>query len=168
MIMLTVLPMSTLYNLPDTGHKVTLFTHLSIREDAHNLFGFGTSKERATFRALIKVSGIGARMALAILSGMSAEELALAISKQETGRLIKIPGIGKKTAERLLLELRDKLGTDLVSGAAPVSSNQDDILNALMALGYSAAESATAVKKLPDNLEVAEGIRQALKSLARN
>ncbi len=161
-------PMSTLYNLPDTGHKVTLFTHLSIREDAHNLFGFGTSKERATFRALIKVSGIGARMALAILSGMSAEELALAISKQETGRLIKIPGIGKKTAERLLLELRDKLGTDLVSGAAPVSSNQDDILNALMALGYSAAESATAVKKLPDNLEVAEGIRQALKSLARN
>lgn len=161
-------PMSTLYNLPDTGHKVTLFTHLSIREDAHNLFGFGTSKERATFRALIKVSGIGARMALAILSGMSAEELALAISKQETGRLIKIPGIGKKTAERLLLELRDKLGTDLVSGAAPVSSNQDDILNALMALGYSAAESATAMKKLPDNLEVAEGIRQALKSLARN
>ena len=161
-------PMSTLYNLPDTAHKVTLFTHLSIREDAHNLFGFGTSKERATFRALIKVSGIGARMALAILSGMSAEELALAISKQETGRLIKIPGIGKKTAERLLLELRDKLGTDLVSGAAPVSSNQDDILNALMALGYSAAESATAVKKLPDNLEVAEGIRQALKSLARN
>ncbi|NLY28374.1 MAG: Holliday junction branch migration protein RuvA [Alcaligenaceae bacterium] len=161
-------PMSTLYNLPDTGHKVTLFTHLSIREDAHNLFGFGTAKERATFRALIKVSGIGARMALAILSGMSAEELALAISKQETGRLIKIPGIGKKTAERLLLELRDKLGTDLVSGAAPVSSNQDDILNALMALGYSAAESATAVKKLPDNLEVAEGIRQALKSLARN
>lgn len=161
-------PMSTLYNLPDTGHKVTLFTHLSIREDAHNLFGFGTQKERATFRALIKVSGIGARMALAILSGMSAEELALAISKQETGRLIKIPGIGKKTAERLLLELRDKLGTDLVSGAAPVSSNQDDILNALMALGYSAAESATAVKKLPDNLEVAEGIRQALKSLARN
>lgn len=161
-------PMSTLYNLPDTGQKVTLYTHLTVREDAHQLFGFGSLKERATFRALIKVSGIGARMALAVLSGMSTEELALAVSQQETGRLIKVPGIGKKTAERLILELRDKLGTDLTAvGAVAAPRHQDDILNALMALGYSAAESATAVKNLPEGVEVADGIRQALKSLAR-
>lgn len=162
-------PMSTLYHLPDVGQKVTLYTHLTVREDAHQLFGFGSLKERATFRALIKVSGIGARMALAVLSGMSTDELALAVSQQETGRLIKVPGIGKKTAERLILELRDKLGTDLtvVTGTPAAPRHQDDILNALMALGYSAAESASAVKKLPEDVEVTDGIRQALKSLAR-
>lgn len=161
-------PMSTLYNLPETGQRISLHTHLLVREDAHVLFGFATAKERSTFRALIKVTGIGARTALAVLSGMSVDELAQAISRQETGRITKIPGIGKKTAERLVLELRDKLGSGLEAGtASQAPSHQDDILNALISLGYSASESQTAIKKLPEGVDVAEGIRQALKSLAR-
>jgi Holliday junction DNA helicase RuvA len=161
-------PMSTLYKLPDTGQKVSLFTHLLVREDAHTLFGFASAKERTAFRTLIKVTGIGARTALAVLSGLSVDELAQAIARQETGRITKVPGIGKKTAERMMLELRDKLGVDLGSATgAPISSNHDDILNALISLGYSAAESQAAVKKLPEGIEVAEGIRQALKSLSR-
>jgi Holliday junction DNA helicase RuvA len=161
-------PMSTLYNLPDTGQRITLHTHLLVREDAHVLFGFASTKERSTFRALIKVTGIGARTALAVLSGMSVDELAQAISRQETGRITKIPGIGKKTAERLVLELRDKLGSGLEAGTAShAPSYHDDILNALISLGYSASESQTAIKKLPEGVDVAEGIRQALKSLAR-
>lgn len=161
-------PMSTLYNLPETGQRVTLFTHLLVREDAHTLFGFASAKERSTFRALIKVTGIGARTALAVLSGMSVDELAQAIARQETGRITKVPGIGKKTAERLVLELRDKLGSGLEAGPnAAAPSQSDDILNALISLGYSAAESQAAVKKLPEGTDVAEGIRLALKSLAR-
>lgn len=161
-------PMSTLYGLPDTGTKVTLFTHLAVREDAHILYGFSSAQERATFRALIKVTGIGARTALAVLSGMSTEELADAVTRQETGRLTRVPGIGKKTAERLLLELKGKLGADLPTGVpGQPTSNRDDILNALISLGYSAAESQTALKALPADADVAEGIRLALKSLAR-
>lgn len=161
-------PMSTLYNLPEPGRSVTLFTHLAVREDAHTLYGFGSARERTAFRTLIKVSGIGARTALAVLSGMSVDELAEAVSRQETGRLTRVPGIGKKTAERLLLEMRDKLGGEFLptSGTAFQGGN-DDVLNALMALGYSASESQAAVKKLPEGLDVSEGIRQALKSLAR-
>ena len=161
-------PMSTLYNLPDLGGRVSLFTHLAVREDAHTLYGFLTASERSTFRALIKVTGIGARTALAVLSGMTADELAAAVSQQETGRLTRVPGIGKKTAERLLLELRGKLGADLGQPAAGgVASGRDDILNALLSLGYSASESQAALKSLPDGVEVAEGIRLCLKSLAR-
>lgn len=161
-------PMSTLYGLPDTGAKVTLFTHLTVREDAHILFGFASAQERATFRALIKVTGIGARTALAVLSGMSTEELADAVTRQETGRLTRVPGIGKKTAERLLLELKGKIGADFPAGApGQPASNRDDILNALLSLGYSATESQAALKTLPADVDVAEGIRLALKSLAR-
>jgi len=162
-------PMSTFYNLPDTGGKVTLFTHLVVREDAHLLYGFGTEHERRTFRLLTKISGIGAKIALAVLSGLSVAELAQAITLQESGRLTRVPGIGKKTAERILLELKDKLGADLTSAvgvhrAPPASS---DILNALIALGYSDKEAVAAVKDLPDGVAVADGIRAALKKLAR-
>lgn len=160
-------PMSTLYNLPETGAAATLYTHLAVREDAHTLYGFSSAQERSTFRALIKVTGIGARTALAVLSGMTADELASAITQQETGRLTRVPGIGKKTAERLLLELRGKLGPDLGTTAGGAPSGRDDILNALLSLGYSQSESQSALKSLPEGVEVAEGIRLALKSLAR-
>jgi Holliday junction DNA helicase RuvA len=162
-------PMSTFYNLPDTGGKVTLFTHLVVREDAHLLYGFGTEHERRAFRQLTRISGIGAKIALAVLSGLSVAELAQAITLQESGRLTKIPGIGKKTAERILLELKDKLGADLTNAvgvhrAAPASS---DILNALVALGYSDKEAVAAVKDLPEGVAVGDGIRAALKRLAK-
>src|SRR4249919_3320723 len=160
-------PMSTFYNLPATGERVVLFTHLVVREDAHLLFGFGSEPERRAFRQLIKISGVGARTALSVLSGLSVAELATAVTMQDTGRLIKIPGIGKKTAERLLLELKDKLGVDLTTAtgvhrAPPVMS---DVLNALLALGYSDKEAVAAVKKLPEGLPVGDAIRQALKLL---
>ena len=162
-------PMSTFYNLPALGERVTLWTHLVVREDAHLLFGFGSDSERRAFRQLLKISGVGARTALSVLSGLSVAELAQAVTMQETGRLTKIPGIGKKTAERLLLELKDKLGVDLtttvgVFRAPPASS---DILHALLALGYSDKEAVAAVKKLPEGLAVGDGIRQALKLLAK-
>lgn len=160
-------PMSTLYNLPEAGAQATLFTHLAVREDAHTLYGFSSAQERSTFRALIKVTGIGARTALAVLSGMTADELANAITQQETGLLTRVPGIGKKTAERLLLELRGKLGADLGTTTSGAPSGRNDILNALLSLGYSQNESQSALKNLPEGVEVAEGIRQALKSLAR-
>ncbi len=163
-------PMSTFYNLPNVGEKVTLFTHLVVREDAHLLFGFGSESERRAFRLLIKISGIGARTALSVLSGLSVAELAQAVTLQESGRLTKIPGIGKKTAERLLLELKDKLGADVttavgVNRAAPVSS---DVLHALASLGYSDKEATHAVRQLPEGIAVTDGIRQALRLLAKN
>ncbi len=162
-------PMSTFYNLPNPGEALTLFTHLVVREDAHLLFGFGSETERRAFRQLIRISGVGARTALSVLSGLSVAELAHAVTMQESGRLTKIPGIGKKTAERILLELKDKLGAELTSAVginrpAPVSS---DVLNALVALGYSEKEALASVKQLPDGIAVADGIRQALKSLAK-
>jgi holliday junction DNA helicase RuvA len=162
-------PMSTFYNLPNVGEKVALFTHLVVREDAHLLFGFGSENERRAFRQLIKISGIGARIALSVLSGLSVAELAQVVTMQEPGRLTKIPGIGKKTAERLLLELKDKLGADLTTGIsihrpAPVTS---DVLHALIALGYSDKEAVNAVKQLPDGVALSDGIRQALKLLAK-
>jgi Holliday junction DNA helicase RuvA len=162
-------PMSTFYNLPNLGDKVSLFTHLVVREDAHLLFGFGSENERRAFRQLIKISGVGARTALSVLSGLSVAELAQAVTLQESGRLTKIPGIGKKTAERLLLELKDKLGADLTTAvgvirAAPVTS---DVLNALVSLGYSDKEAVHAVKQLPAGVAVADGIKQALRLLAK-
>jgi holliday junction DNA helicase RuvA len=162
-------PMSTFYNLPANGERVTLFTHLVVREDAHLLYGFGTDNERRAFRQLLKITGVGARIALSVLSGLSVAELAQAVTLQETGRLTRIPGVGKKTAERLLLELKDKLGADLTTAvgvhrAPPASS---DILHALLALGYSDKEAVAAVKHLPDGLGVGDGIRQALKLLAK-
>lgn len=160
-------PMSTLYALPDTGSRVTLYTHLVVREDAHLLFGFGTAAERSAFRELIKITGIGARIALAVLSGMSVADLAQAVTLQESGRLTKVPGIGKKTAERLLLELRGKLGADIGAAHRAVPDSQADILNALLALGYSDKESQAALKQLPEGVGVSEGIRLALKALVR-
>ena len=162
-------PMSTFYNLPGVGAPITLLTHLVVREDAHLLFGFGSENERRAFRQLIKISGIGARTALSVLSGLSVAELAQAVTLQEAGRLTKIPGIGKKTAERLLLELKDKLGADVTTAvgvhrAAPVAS---DVLNALISLGYSDKEAAHEVKQLPEGVAVADGIKQALKVLAK-
>ena len=162
-------PMSTFYNLPNVGDKLTLFTHLVVREDAHLLFGFGSENERRAFRQLIRITGVGARIALAVLSGLSVAELAQAVSMQDSGRLIKIPGIGKKTAERLLLELKDKLGADLTTSVgvyrpAPVAA---DVLNALLSLGYSDKEAARAIRELPEGIAVGDGIRQALKLLAK-
>jgi len=161
-------PMSTFYNLPHTGEKVVLFTHLVVREDAHLLFGFGSASERALFRQLIKITGIGARMALAILSGMTVAELSQAVTLQETGRLVKVPGIGKKTAERLLLELKGKLGADIgmVAGAARDDA-QADVLNALAALGYSDKEALLAIKNMPAGSNVSDGIKFALKALSK-
>ena len=162
-------PMSTFYNLPAVGATVTLFTHLIVREDAHLLYGFASESERKAFRQLLKISGVGARTALSLLSGMSVSELVQAVAAQETGRLTRIPGIGKKTAERLLLELKDKLGAELTTGvvvnrAAPASS---DVLNALLSLGYNDKEANYALKQLPEGVSVSDGIRQALKLLAK-
>jgi Holliday junction DNA helicase RuvA len=161
-------PMSTFYNLPAVGEQVSLLTHFVVREDAQILYGFGSSEERAAFRQLIKISGVGPRMALGVLSGMSVAELSQAITLQEAGRLVKIPGIGKKTAERLLLELKGKMGADLGPSSAPVGdSTQNDILQALVALGYSDKEAALSLKALPADVGVSEGIKFALKALAR-
>ncbi len=162
-------PMSTFYNLPQVGQPISLLTHFIVREDAQLLYGFATAQERQTFRELIKISGVGPRMALSLLSGLSIEELAQAVATQEAGRLVKVPGIGKKTAERLLLELKGKLGDAVVTGAAAQvkSDAQADILQALLALGYSDKEAAASLKALPADVGVSEGIKQALKALAK-
>jgi Holliday junction DNA helicase RuvA len=167
-------PMSTFYGLPATGERVSLLTHLLVREDAHLLYGFGTEGERRAFRQLLRISGVGARTALAVLSGLSVSELAEAVTLQESGRLTRIPGIGKKTAERLLLELKDKLGVELTNlgpttsaATARPAPATGDMLRALLALGYSEKEAVAAVKQLPDGLSVADGIRQALKLLSK-
>jgi len=163
-------PMSTFYNLPQVGEKVSLLTHFVVREDAQILYGFGSADERAAFRQLIKIAGVGPRTALGVLSGMSVNELAQAVSLQEAGRLVKIPGIGKKTAERLLLELKGKLGDALgtpAGAAQPASDAQADILQALVALGYSDKEAAATLKTLPKDVGVSEGIKLALKALAK-
>jgi len=163
-------PMSTFFNLPASGETVTLHTHLVVREDAQVLYGFATLEERAAFRELIRISGVGARTALAVLSGMSVADLARAVAAQETGRLVKVPGIGKKTAERLLLELKGRLAEPLpgAAGFAPASRDAADVLNALVALGYSEKEASAAVKGLAAGLGVTEGIRAALKALAKS
>jgi Holliday junction DNA helicase RuvA len=163
-------PMSTFYNLPALGERVTLLTHLVVREDAQQLFGFLTAAERQAFRQLIRISGVGSRTALAVLSGMSVGELGQAVTLQESGRLTRIPGIGKKTAERLLLELKGKLGAALEGAAGasvPAAEGSGDVLRALVALGYSEKEAAAAVRQLPAGSGVSDGIRTALKSLAK-
>lgn len=161
-------PMSTFYNLPGLGERVTLLTHFVVREDAQLLYGFLTQEERATFRELVKISGVGPRTALSILSGLSVADLSQAVSRQEAGRLVKVPGIGKKTAERLLLELKGKLGPDLALPAAAATSDaQADIAQALVALGYNERDANAALKALPPGVAVSEGIKLALKALSR-
>ena len=165
-------PMSTFYQMPAIGEEVILHTHLVVREDIHLLFGFGTESERQAFRQLVKISGVGARTALAVLSGLSVADLQQAVATQDSDRLIKTPGIGKKTAERLLLELRDKLDLSLGTvvggaGTALASRDGDDILNALLSLGYNDREASWAIKQLPTGVAVSDGIRQALKLLSK-
>jgi Holliday junction DNA helicase RuvA len=162
-------PMSTFYNLPPLGERIVLLTQQIIREDAHQLFGFATANERAAFRELVKITGIGARMALSVLSGMSVGELAQAVTLQDAARLTRVPGIGKKTAERLMLELKGKLGADLgvAAGGLPATDHAGDVLNALLALGYSEKEALSAVKAVPAGAGVSDGIKHALKALSK-
>jgi Holliday junction DNA helicase RuvA len=161
-------PMSTFYHLPAVGDKVSLLTHFVVREDAQVLYGFGSSQEREAFRQLIKISGVGPRTALSVLSGMSVADIAQAVAAQDAGRLVKVPGIGKKTAERLLLELKGKFAPDLgVPTGGATSDAQMDILQALVALGYSDKEASASLKALPKDVGVSEGIKLALKALAK-
>ena len=154
--------------MPALGQAVTLLTHFVVREDAQQLFGFATDPEREAFRALIKISGIGARTALSLLSGMSVQDLAQAVTLQESGRLTKVPGIGKKTAERLLLELKGKIGADIALTASQTAPDQPlEILQALLALGYSDKEAQLALKQVPKDSSVSDGIRLALKALSK-
>ena len=162
-------PMSTFYQLPANGSEVTLYTHLIVREDAHQLYGFASEQERRVFRQLLKISGVGARTALSVLSGMSVSDLYEAVSAQDSGRLIRVPGIGRKTAERLLLELKDKLDVMVVSATVTAAAGTtSDILNALLALGYNDKEAQWAIRQLPGSTAVTEGIRQALKLLSKS
>jgi Holliday junction DNA helicase RuvA len=162
-------PMSTFYNLPAVGDRVALLTHLIVREDAHVLYGFSSEAERFAFRQLIKVSGVGSRTALAVLSGLNVDELVQAVAAQESGRLLRIPGIGKKTAERLLLELRDKLASTepaLAAVRAAAATPASDVARALIALGYNDREAQAAVRELPADIALQDGIRLALKRLS--
>lgn len=160
-------PMSTFYNLPELGAQVSLLTHFVVREDAQILYGFESAQEREAFRQLIKISGVGPRTALSVLSGMSVADLSQAVTMQEGGRLMKVPGIGKKTAERLLLELKGKLGPDIGLSSQMANDAQGDILQALLALGYSDKEAALALKALPKDVGVSDGIKQALRALSK-
>ena len=161
-------PMSTFYQLPRTGEAVELLTHQVVREDAHLLFGFLTESERSTFRQLLKISGVGPKVALGVLSGLSVEDLSAAVVSEDVARLTKVPGVGRKTAERLVLELRDKLPAAIGAAAAPQASVASaDVVNALLALGYNDREAQAAVKQLSADLPLAEAIRQALKHLAK-
>lgn len=160
-------PMSTFYQLPAAGAEVSLYTHLVVREDAHQLYGFATEGERHAFRQLLRISGVGARTALSVLSGLSVADLREAVASQDSGRLVKVPGIGKKTAERLLLELRDKLDAMASAPAAKGDGQHSDIANALQALGYNEREATWAIKQLPPGLGVSDGIRQALRLLSK-
>jgi Holliday junction DNA helicase RuvA len=163
-------PMSTLYHLPAVGEALSLHTHFVVREDAQLLYGFLTTGERDAFRQLLRISGVGPKLALSVLSGMSVDELAQTVAVQDAARLARVPGIGKKTAERLLLELKGKLADALpmAPGGAPTAAGiQADALHALLALGYSDKEAAPVIKQLPENLGLEEAIRQALKVLAK-
>ncbi|MEO9101797.1 MAG: Holliday junction branch migration protein RuvA [Burkholderiaceae bacterium] len=160
-------PMSTFYNLPAVGEKLMLLTQFVVREDAQLLYGFATEAERDAFRELIRIAGVGPRTALAVLSGMTVADIAHAVATQEAGRLVKVPGIGKKTAERLLLELKGRFGTALRGPTVAGSDVQADILQALIALGYSDRDAAAALKALPSDATVSDGIRLALKSLGK-
>jgi holliday junction DNA helicase RuvA len=162
-------PMSTFYLLPRTGEEVTLLTHQVVREDAHLLFGFLTAGERTVFRQLLKVSGVGPKVALSVLSGLSVDDLSSAIAAGDAARLTKVPGVGKKTAERLVLELRDRLpmAVGVVRADGKANAAGGDVVNALLGLGYNEREAAAAVKQLPAELQLADAIRQALKLLSK-
>ncbi|MBK7660581.1 MAG: Holliday junction branch migration protein RuvA [Betaproteobacteria bacterium] len=160
-------PMSTFYNLPRTGEAVELLTHLVVREDAHLLFGFLTAGERMAFRLLLRISGVGPKVALSVLSGLSVDELATAVATEDASRLTRVPGIGKKTAERLVLELRDKLASALPSATRATTTQGSDVLSALLALGYNDREAQAAIRGLAPDLALADAIRQALKQLAK-
>lgn len=160
-------PMSTFYPLPRTGEEVTLLTHLVVREDAHLLYGFLTAGERTAFRQLLKISGVGPKVALAVLSGLSVDDLAAAVTNGDAARLTKVPGIGKKTAERLVLELRDKLPKVTGTARAESADGGGDVIGALLGLGYNEREAQAAVKQLPADLQLADAIRQALRLLAK-
>jgi len=160
-------PMSTFYPLPRTGEEVTLLTHLVVRADAHLLYGVLTAGERAAFRQLLKISGVGPKVALSVLSGLSVDDLAAAVAAEDATRLTKIPGVGKKTAERLVLELRDKLPKVVPAGRSEAAAANADVVNALLGLGYNEREASAVVKQLPADLLVADAIRQALKLLAK-
>jgi Holliday junction DNA helicase RuvA len=162
-------PMSSFFSLPSLGEKTQLLTQLIVREDAHQLFGFLTAAERETFRELIKISGVGARTALAVLSGLSVDELRQAITLQEPALLTKIPGIGKKTAERMLLELKGKLSNELPTlvGHSKVADSSMEIIQALIALGYSEKEAQLVSKQIPAGSSVNDGLRLALKALMK-
>jgi holliday junction DNA helicase RuvA len=162
-------PMSTFYNLPALNEKVVLHTQLIVREDAHLLYGFLTHEERVAFRQLLKISGVGPKLALSVLSGLSIGDLAAAVANKDAARLTRIPGVGKKTAERLLLELQGKFavtGAGATQGVAAVLSG-NDIVNALLALGYNEKEADWAAKQLPKDANVSDGIRLALKLLSK-
>jgi Holliday junction DNA helicase RuvA len=162
-------PMSTFYPLPRTGDEVTLLTHLVVREDAHLLFGFITAAERTAFRQLLKISGVGPKVALSVLSGLSVDDLSVAVTSGDAARLTKVPGIGKKTAERLVLELRDKLPKTIASVRSEgAGAAGNDVVGALLSLGYNEREAAAAVKQVPADLQLAEAIRHALKQLAKS
>jgi Holliday junction DNA helicase RuvA len=164
-------PMSTFYNLPALHEKVILHTHFVVREDAQLLYGFASNEERLAFRQLLKISGVGPKLALSVLSGLSLNDLAAAVANKDAGRLTKIPGVGKKTAERLLLELQGKFtvsGTHSASGTSHASSSSNDIANALLSLGYNEKEADWAAKQLPKEVGVSDGIRQALKLLSKS
>lgn len=162
-------PMSTFYNLPALNEKVVLHTEFIVREDAHLLFGFLTQEERIAFRQLLKISGVGPKLALSVLSGLSMSDLALAVANKDATRLTKIPGVGKKTAERLLLELQGKFVASSTGSAASavMESAGSDIVNALLGLGYKDKEAEWAAKQLPKDVGVSDGIRQALKLLSK-
>ena len=160
-------PMSTFYHLPRTGDNVTLLTHMVVREDAHLLYGFLTAGERTAFRQLLKISGVGPKVALSVLSGLSVDDLAAAVASQDAARLTKVPGVGKKTAERLVLELRDKLPVAVSAARTDASPASGDVVNALLGLGYNEREAQGAVKQLGPGLPLTDAIRQALKLLAK-
>ncbi|MES2772380.1 MAG: Holliday junction branch migration protein RuvA [Pseudomonadota bacterium] len=164
-------PMSTFYTLPALGEKISLRIHFAVREDGHFFYGFASEAERFAFRQLLKISGIGARTALSVLSGLSVADLAQAVAQQAVERLMKVPGIGKKTAERLLLELKGKFADTLPTHQnAAIDSGQaiqSDILNALLALGYNEREANSALRQLPAGASTSDGIRQALKLLSK-
>jgi len=160
-------PMTTFYDLPEVGREVVLLTHFLVREDAQLLFGFATDQERIIFRKLLKVNGIGAKASLSILSGMTVNELTHSIQTKDVNSLTKIPGVGKKTAERLILELKDKFSdTEFASSKNQGSSELSDIQNALLALGYNQKDILTVTKDLDANVTVNDGIKQALKLLS--
>ena len=160
-------PMSTFYHLPRTGENVELLTHMVVREDAHLLFGFLTASERTAFRQLLRISGVGPKVALSVLSGLSVDDLAIAVASQDAARLTKVPGVGKKTAERLVLELRDKLPAAVGAARSEVTAARSDVVNALLGLGYNDREAQAAVKQVPSDLQLADAIRHALKHLAK-